>query len=242
MTNPPRHRVQLFGGKFDAVTADEFAGALDPSRNLYDSFVNAMVTTFVIVTIEDWNDYWVLTSRAVGPWCTAYFLILLIIGNYLVLNLVVAVVIGGYVDAAEQQETFNSQVCRLAWRASMAIASPLRGPSTAFHDLPWPSPHPRVAPPRDSYYSRHSAHSDETFPFWERPLIRSPPRPRSRPSYVARPSAGSSRALTCCSPHSPRRGGGGCERRGAAASRARTPMRSSSSHRATRRAGSRWRW
>ena len=84
-------------------THDASLGSSLPSRNLFDSFSASMVTSFVVVSLEDWNDYYVVTSAAVGKWCYLYYFALLVIGNYLVLNLVVAVVIGGYVDSAEQQ-------------------------------------------------------------------------------------------------------------------------------------------
>ena len=110
--------MQLFGGKLQSGGAGGSATALTPmhlsgrdasrdaslpTRNLFDSFSNSMITAFVVVSLEDWNDYFVVTSSAVGRWSLFYYLALLIIGNYLVLNLVVAVVIGGYVDAAEHQ-------------------------------------------------------------------------------------------------------------------------------------------
>ena len=117
--------MQLFGGKLapsaDAPDLSERLASL-AARNLYDSFANAMVTVFVVISVEDWNDYWVVTHRAVGPWSAAYYILLLLIGNYLVLNLVVAVVIGGYVSAAEQQEKYNAQVA-----AAVKIEAAARG-------------------------------------------------------------------------------------------------------------------
>ena len=48
---------------------------------LFDSFPHAMISAFVIVAIEDWNDYYVVTSSAVGRWCAAYYVVLVIVGN-----------------------------------------------------------------------------------------------------------------------------------------------------------------
>jgi hypothetical protein len=97
--------MQLFGGKIH--TSVQLGHVpIDPSlptRNLFDSFVNAMVTAFAIVSVEDWNEYYKVTEHHIGPWSAVYFVLLLIIGNYLLFNLVVAVVIQGYTDAAEAQ-------------------------------------------------------------------------------------------------------------------------------------------
>ena len=49
-----------------------------------------------ITPSQDWNDYYVVTAQGVGSWCGAYYLALIVCGNYLVLNLVVAVVIVGH--------------------------------------------------------------------------------------------------------------------------------------------------
>ena len=107
--------MQLFGQQLTAL-ADEAGGGptdyskLDLSRNIFGNFSNAMVTAFVIVSVENWNSYYSLTQEAVGGWCASYYIMLLIVGNYLVLNLVVAIVIGGYVDAAEQQEKHTAEI------------------------------------------------------------------------------------------------------------------------------------
>jgi hypothetical protein len=99
----PLRSLQLFGGKLESTSLEPISGRLDPRRNLYDSFSTSMLTTFVVISVEDWNDYMVVTKRAVGGWVSVYYVVLIIVGNYLVLNLVVAVVISGYVDASEQQ-------------------------------------------------------------------------------------------------------------------------------------------
>jgi uncharacterized protein (UPF0333 family) len=136
--------MQLFGGKLlnsrGASAGSEVAqmtqmimmqsagrdrGNSLPSRNLFDSFTASMVTSFVVVSLEDWNDYYVVTSASVGNWCYLYYFALLVIGNYLVLNLVVAVVIGGYVDSAEQQaqeEADAAAAARMQARARGMLA------------------------------------------------------------------------------------------------------------------------
>ena len=83
--------MSLFGDKFT-----EERGFAEPPRTNFDSIVDSMLTVFVVISGENWNDVWADTASAVGPWCGVYFVLLVTIGNYVVLNLFVAILLGGF--------------------------------------------------------------------------------------------------------------------------------------------------
>ncbi|KAL7638969.1 UNVERIFIED_CONTAM: hypothetical protein RMT77_010503 [Armadillidium vulgare] len=91
--------MQVFGGKFN----------FDPNENKprhnFDSFIQAMLTVFQILTGEDWNVVMYDGVRAYGgvesPGIIAciYFIILFICGNYILLNVFLAIAVDNLADA-----------------------------------------------------------------------------------------------------------------------------------------------
>ena len=85
--------MSLFGGAYTRAngwTEDS------PPRTNFDSMISSMLTVFVVISGENWNDVWSQTSSVVGQWCAPYFVILVVLGNYVVLNLFVAILLGGF--------------------------------------------------------------------------------------------------------------------------------------------------
>ena len=85
-------------------------GAYGHERNLYGSTENAMLTVFVVLGGEDWDKILQATAHTmrdaglpVGP-AYAFYILLIFVGHNVLLNLMVAVVIGGVVEATEEQE------------------------------------------------------------------------------------------------------------------------------------------
>ena len=102
MLAPPRPS-QLFGNKF---AAPEFP---EPPRANFDSIVFSMITVFITVTGDGWNDVWVDVHRvSSGPVVPAYFVLLLVIANYMLLSLMVALLLGVALATARG---FASCVC-----------------------------------------------------------------------------------------------------------------------------------
>ncbi|KAL7669231.1 hypothetical protein ACOME3_009896 [Neoechinorhynchus agilis] len=107
--------MQMFGGKFDAI--DNFQEK--PVHN-FDSFWNSMLTVFQILTGEDWNEvmYDGIRSyggiRSLGMVVTLYFVILFICGNYILLNVFLAIAVDNLTDAesltaAEEEEQLKRE-------------------------------------------------------------------------------------------------------------------------------------
>ncbi|XP_063603708.1 muscle calcium channel subunit alpha-1-like isoform X6 [Penaeus indicus] len=101
--------MQVFGGRFN------FNPMEDKPRHNFDNFVQAMLTVFQILTGEDWNVVMYDGIRAYGGVATAgiiacfYFIILFICGNYILLNVFLAIAVDNLADAdalgdAEEEE------------------------------------------------------------------------------------------------------------------------------------------
>ncbi|XP_064107830.1 muscle calcium channel subunit alpha-1-like isoform X37 [Macrobrachium nipponense] len=91
--------MQVFGGRFN------FNPTEDKPRHNFDSFVQAMLTVFQILTGEDWNVVMYDGIRAYGGVATPgiiacfYFIILFICGNYILLNVFLAIAVDNLADA-----------------------------------------------------------------------------------------------------------------------------------------------
>ena len=82
---------QLFGNKFVPPAFSE------PPRANFDSIVFSMITVFISVTGDGWNDVWVDVHRVSGgPTVPAFFVSLIVIANYMLLSLMVALLLGSF--------------------------------------------------------------------------------------------------------------------------------------------------
>ncbi|XP_043279839.1 muscle calcium channel subunit alpha-1 isoform X13 [Venturia canescens] len=91
--------MQVFGGKFN------FDDLQDKSRSNFDSFWQSLLTVFQILTGEDWNAVMYVGIRAYGGVAShgilacVYFIILFICGNYILLNVFLAIAVDNLADA-----------------------------------------------------------------------------------------------------------------------------------------------
>ncbi|KAF8789752.1 Voltage-dependent calcium channel type D like protein [Argiope bruennichi] len=91
--------MQVFGGRFNYKPLEE------KPRHNFDSFVQALLTVFQILTGEDWNEVMYDGIRAYGgveSWgvlACIYFIILFICGNYILLNVFLAIAVDNLADA-----------------------------------------------------------------------------------------------------------------------------------------------
>jgi len=82
--------MQLFGDQF---TEPKFA---EPPRANFDSITFSMITVFIVANLEDWNTVRRNTERAVGVVSVPFFVALIVLLNFIMLNLVVATLIGTF--------------------------------------------------------------------------------------------------------------------------------------------------
>ncbi|KAG8039048.1 hypothetical protein G9C98_003355 [Cotesia typhae] len=91
--------MQVFGGKFN------YDDLQDKPRSNFDSFWQSLLTVFQILTGEDWNAVMYVGILAYGGVAShgilacVYFIILFICGNYILLNVFLAIAVDNLADA-----------------------------------------------------------------------------------------------------------------------------------------------
>ena len=95
--------MQLYGGKFTA----EALGMDESPRSNYDTFLWSFVTTFQILTGENWNEV-MWNGVLVGGWFQLfYFIPCVMIGCFVVLNLFLAILIDEFSSHNERRQLQN---------------------------------------------------------------------------------------------------------------------------------------
>ncbi|CAF1490715.1 unnamed protein product [Adineta ricciae] len=72
-------------------------------RPNFDTLRGALLTVFQILTQEDWNEVLYKAMEKTGSWSALYFIALMIFGNYVLLNLLVAILVEGFVNEKENE-------------------------------------------------------------------------------------------------------------------------------------------
>uniref|UniRef100_A0A8C5GAV5 Voltage-dependent T-type calcium channel subunit alpha-1H-like n=1 Tax=Gouania willdenowi TaxID=441366 RepID=A0A8C5GAV5_GOUWI len=85
--------MHLFGCKFSLQTDN---GDTIPDRKNFDTLLWAIVTVFQILTQEDWNVVLYNGMASTSPWAALYFVALMTFGNYVLFNLLVAILVEGF--------------------------------------------------------------------------------------------------------------------------------------------------
>lgn len=94
--------MQLFGGQMGA----EKFGGVQP-RAHFDNLWWSFVTVFQVLTGENWNEVLYDAVEATGGQAIVFFLLLNVVGNYLILNLFLAILLGNFdtVDDDDEEES-----------------------------------------------------------------------------------------------------------------------------------------
>jgi len=118
-------------------------------RHNFDDIYWSVITIFQILTGENWNEVMYDGIRATTWAASLYFLLLVIVGNYIILNLFLAILLdnfGGADDEDEDEEedgaekiddgpryeiTLSYWICRCFGRPDAAIAGPTSEPAAA---------------------------------------------------------------------------------------------------------------
>ena len=88
----PRH-AQLFGGKFRDFPEG------NPQAN-YDNFFYAAISTLQLITCSQWNAIAIDAHRALGPGTNIYFILVVFLGRYIMLQMLTAIFIAKLVPVA----------------------------------------------------------------------------------------------------------------------------------------------
>ncbi|XP_030381070.1 voltage-dependent T-type calcium channel subunit alpha-1G [Scaptodrosophila lebanonensis] len=84
--------MNLFGCKF----CEKINGEMICDRKNFDSLLWALVTVFQILTQEDWNVVLFNGMEKTSHWAALYFVALMTFGNYVLFNLLVAILVEGF--------------------------------------------------------------------------------------------------------------------------------------------------
>ncbi|XP_051530187.1 voltage-dependent T-type calcium channel subunit alpha-1G-like [Myxocyprinus asiaticus] len=99
--------MHLFGCKFGC----ERDGDTLPDRKNFDSLLWAIVTVFQILTQEDWNKVLYNGMASTSPVAALYFIALMTFGNYVLFNLLVAILVEGFqTEEITKKEDFHGQL------------------------------------------------------------------------------------------------------------------------------------
>ena len=134
--------MQLFGnnycGLLDGKGSLEYVDAVGARckgrpRAHFDDLFWALVSVFQVISGEDWNISLFHAMHATHDISCLYFVSLFMIGNYIVLNLFIAVLLGGLEsskDIENEPEALPPPDPRLIARASILLKEPTEGEAT----------------------------------------------------------------------------------------------------------------
>uniref|UniRef100_A0A671WHZ3 Calcium voltage-gated channel subunit alpha1 Ia n=1 Tax=Sparus aurata TaxID=8175 RepID=A0A671WHZ3_SPAAU len=132
--------MHIFGCKFSLKTE---AGDTVPDRKNFDSLLWAIVTVFQILTQEDWNMVLYNGMASTSPCAALYFVALMTFGNYVLFNLLVAILVEGFQAevCGRRKPSYTGSPCFLIPSPSIARTAPsAAGPSS-------PAPSTATTPP-----------------------------------------------------------------------------------------------
>ncbi|XP_056144586.1 voltage-dependent T-type calcium channel subunit alpha-1I-like [Lampris incognitus] len=96
--------MHIFGCKFSLKTE---AGDTVPDRKNFDSLLWAIVTVFQILTQEDWNMVLYNGMASTSPCAALYFVALMTFGNYVLFNLLVAILVEGFQAEGDANRSYS---------------------------------------------------------------------------------------------------------------------------------------
>ncbi|XP_077426004.1 voltage-dependent T-type calcium channel subunit alpha-1I isoform X6 [Vanacampus margaritifer] len=96
--------MHIFGCKFSLKTEQ---GDTVPDRKNFDSLLWAIVTVFQILTQEDWNVVLYNGMAATSPLAALYFVALMTFGNYVLFNLLVAILVEGFQAEGDANRSYS---------------------------------------------------------------------------------------------------------------------------------------
>ncbi|KAF8793167.1 Voltage-dependent T-type calcium channel like protein [Argiope bruennichi] len=107
--------MNLFGCKFCKKLPD---GTTQCDRKNFDTLLWAIVTVFQILTQEDWNVVLFNGMEKTSHWAALYFVALMTFGNYVLFNLLVAILVEGF--SAEDDKRDSASSCSLCEKQELA--------------------------------------------------------------------------------------------------------------------------
>ncbi|CAF0940376.1 unnamed protein product, partial [Brachionus calyciflorus] len=106
--------MNLFGCKF--CTKDPNGHRVCERKN-FDSLLWATITVFQVLTQEDWNEVLYNGMEKTSSWAALYFIALMTFGNYVLFNLLVAILVEGFSTEDEPKKAIEDRIIEDAMQA-----------------------------------------------------------------------------------------------------------------------------
>lgn len=88
--------MQFFAGKIKFNEDDQYDPNGTSPRYNFDDFGNAFLAIFIIFTGENWNEMMYDAMRSTTGFAALYFIIVIVLGNIIILQLLVAIVLSNF--------------------------------------------------------------------------------------------------------------------------------------------------
>lgn len=88
--------MQFFAGNIKFDENDQFDLNGESPRYNFDNFRNAFLSVFIIFTGENWNEMMYDGMRSTNPIAAIYFIVVIVVGNIIILQLLVAIVLSNF--------------------------------------------------------------------------------------------------------------------------------------------------
>ena len=90
--------MQIFGGSFPSESVTGI-------RQNFDTFFSALLSIFQVMTVENWDDLGTMAAKSsLGPGSIIFFISWIFLGNWILLNLLQAILLDGFDDDATDPE------------------------------------------------------------------------------------------------------------------------------------------
>ena len=87
-------------------------GRSEYARHSFDNIFWAFITIFQILTGENWNEVMYDGMRHTNSWTCVYFIVLVVLGNYIILNLFLAILLDNFGGVGEDDDVEGEQSVR----------------------------------------------------------------------------------------------------------------------------------
>ena len=87
-------------------------GRSEYARHSFDNIFWAFITIFQILTGENWNEVMYDGMRHTNSWTCVYFIVLVVLGNYIILNLFLAILLDNFGGVGEDDDGEGEQSVR----------------------------------------------------------------------------------------------------------------------------------
>ena len=100
--------MEIFAYKVFFNSNDEPDAQGESPRTNFDDFIHAFTTVFIVIVGEDWNTVMYDYMRSMGRWYALIFISLVVLGNWLLLNLFLAILLKNFEDTKEDERETES--------------------------------------------------------------------------------------------------------------------------------------